>query len=436
MEPKQTVAVVGGGILGMTIAMELGKKGYDVSIFEAAPSLGGLTKSWDFGGITWDKFYHVILMSDLNTRNLLQQLGIENEINWVETKTGFYTGGELYSMSNVVEFLKFPPLGLISKFRLGLTIFAASKMKDWHRLEKQHVTEWLLKWSGKSTFEKIWLPLLKAKLGDYYYETSAAFIWATIQRMYAARKSGLKKEMFGYVQGGYKRIIETFTAYLVDHGIQIFTMHKLQNLSSVPGKHSLLFDNGKVIESDIVIFTTPSSVIVDSWQAMPPDEKDKHRAIRYMGVSCTSVLMKRSISPYYVTNITENWVPFTGIIEMSALVDKSNFNGKSLIYLPKYVGSEDLIFLKPDEEIHEEFKAALLKMYPNLSADDIIEMKTAKVRKVFALNTLNYSSGLPEIKSSVQGVYYANSAFITNSTLNVNETIDIALKISNLFSEL
>ena len=27
--------------------------------------------------------------------------------------------------------------------------------------------------------------------------------WATIQRIYAARNSGLKKEMFGYVRGGY-----------------------------------------------------------------------------------------------------------------------------------------------------------------------------------------------------------------------------------------
>ena len=31
-------------------------------------------------------------------------------------------GGKLYSMSNSVEFLKFPPLSLIGKFRLGATI--------------------------------------------------------------------------------------------------------------------------------------------------------------------------------------------------------------------------------------------------------------------------------------------------------------------------
>ena len=44
----------------------------------------------------------------------------------VETKTGFYTDGKLYSMSNSLEFLRFPPLGLLSKLRLGATIFGQS----------------------------------------------------------------------------------------------------------------------------------------------------------------------------------------------------------------------------------------------------------------------------------------------------------------------
>ena len=64
-------------------------------------------------------------------------------------------------------------------------------------LERVLVGDWLRKWSGERTFNKIWLPLLKAKLGECYRRTSAAFIWATIARMYAARRSGLKKERSG-----------------------------------------------------------------------------------------------------------------------------------------------------------------------------------------------------------------------------------------------
>ncbi len=175
-------------------------------------------------GAVWDRFYHVILMSDLNTRKILKEIGLENDLRWVETKTGFYSGGKLYSMSNIIEFFKFPPINIIDKFRLGLTIFIASKIKNWQKLENILVADWLTRWSGKRVFEKIWLPLLKAKLGENYKNTSAAFIWTTIQRMYAARKSGLKKEMFGYVTGGYEKVNEQICRAFTGIRCQLFNI--------------------------------------------------------------------------------------------------------------------------------------------------------------------------------------------------------------------
>jgi protoporphyrinogen oxidase len=415
----------------MTLSLLLSEKGKKVHLYEAAPDIGGLADYWEFGDITWDRFYHVILMSDLNTRELLQKLGIENKMNWVETKTGFYTDGKLYSMSNSLEFLKFPPLRLIDKFRLGITIFFASKIKNWKKLEKQPVAKWLTKWSGKRTFNKMWLPLLRAKLGDFYTETSASFIWATIQRMYAARKSGLKKEMFGYMEGGYKTILESLKQKLTESGVEVHTSHILENVIKEEDTISLKFKNGTIVNTSDLVFTIPSSLILKVWPDMPKDEADKHNSIKYLGVSCTSVLLKKPISPFYVTNITDGHVPFTGVIEMSALVDKNNFNGNSLVYLPKYVGTDDPIFTRDDSEIHKEFKDSIVKMYDHISEEDILEMKTAKARNVFALSTLNYSTKLPEVCSKIKGIYYGNSALITNGTLNVNETIDIAKKIVN-----
>src|SRR6185437_13155489 len=93
--------------------------------------------------------------------------------------------------------------------------------KDWKKLEKIKVEDWLVNLSGRKTFEKIWKPLLIAKLGDAYKETSAAFIRAMIQREYGARRSGLKKEMFGYVRGGYARVLERFAEVLADEGVEI-----------------------------------------------------------------------------------------------------------------------------------------------------------------------------------------------------------------------
>ena len=216
--PNQTrFAIAGGGMLGLTLAMRMAKQGHDVTLIEAAPSLGGLASVWNIGDIEFDRHYHVTLLSDSRLRNLVSEIGLEDEMRWIETKTGFYTDDKLYSMSNTKEFLQFPPLTLIEKLRLGGTIFYASKISNWKRLEKLPVAKWLRRWSGTGTFKKIWEPLLKAKLGDSYKITSAAFIWAHISRMYKARRTGLKKEMFGYVKGGYRTIINRLIEVLDEH---------------------------------------------------------------------------------------------------------------------------------------------------------------------------------------------------------------------------
>jgi protoporphyrinogen oxidase len=188
-------------MLGMTLAHRLAQLGRQVTLLEAAPRVGGLTSAWRLGDVTWDRFYHVTLLSDSHLRALLSELDLEQEMRWVETKTGFFTGGKLHSMSNTWEFLAFRPLNLWQKLRLGATIFLASKRKDWRALERVPVAAWLRRWSGRGAFESIWLPLLRSKLGEAYRRTSAAFIWAHINRMYAARRTGLKREMFGYVPG-------------------------------------------------------------------------------------------------------------------------------------------------------------------------------------------------------------------------------------------
>src|SRR5262245_32411536 len=169
---SQHWAVIGGGMLGMTLAYRLAQCGQRVTLCEAAPQLGGLASAWNLGDAVWDRHYHVTLLSDTHLRALLDELGLEREMRWIETKTGFYCGGKLYSMSSSWEFLTFPPLSLWERLRLGGTIFLASKIRNWRRLEKISVADWLRRWSGRGAFEKIWLPLLRAKLGEAYRQTS------------------------------------------------------------------------------------------------------------------------------------------------------------------------------------------------------------------------------------------------------------------------
>jgi len=424
---RQRWAVVGGGILGMTLALRLAQRGQTVTLIEKRPQLGGLASTWSLGDVVWDRHYHVTLMSDSYTRDILRELELEQEMEWVTTRTGFYTNGRLYPMSTSLQFLLFPPLGPISKARLGGTILHASKLSDWKSLEHIPVEDWLRKWSGNATFEQIWLPLLRAKLGDAYERTSAAFIWATIQRMYAARRSGLKQEMFGYMPGGYARILDTFRSRLEAEGVHIFQGADVCAVADEPTRDVRVeLKGGTRIRFDRVVLTTPAPIASHLCPGLSQNEQDLLGGVEYQGIVCSSILLKKPLARYYITNITDSWVPFTGIIEMSALVDRKQFGGQSLIYLPKYVPSGDPAFEVPDHEWGELAMETLTRMYSGFDPADVVAFRVSRERFVYALPTLGYSTRIPPRYTSLPGVSIVNSAQILNGTLNVNETVRLA----------
>jgi len=426
---QKRVAIIGAGMLGLTLALRFADRGWKVEIYDSASEVGGLAAAWKIGDFVWDKHYHVTLLSDSYTRKLIAELGLEVEFEWKTTKTGFYTEGNLFSMSDIMDFLRFPPIKTLDKLRLGATIFYAAHFTNGKKLENVPIESWLKRFSGKTNFEKIWKPLLLAKLGNAYKQTSASFIWATIQRMYAARNSGLKKEMFGYIRGGYARILKRFADVLKQKDV---TFHLNFKVISIESNDSGVFVKGcdKIEQKrqysnsfDTAILTCPCSVASRILPQLPVQEKLKLDSVKYQGVICASILSRQSLSDFYITNITDE-VPFTGIIEMTALVDKSHFGGNALIYLPKYASPDDRIFDKSDDEIEDLFLSSLERMYPHFSKSDVLAFRISRVRQVFPIHTIGYTQ--PPMKTSLPNIFIVNSSHIRYATLNVNETICLA----------
>jgi protoporphyrinogen oxidase len=412
----------------MGLAHSLTKLGRAVTLFEAAPQLGGLASAWQIGGITWDRHYHVTLFSDSVLRTLLAELGLDVEMRWKKTRTAFYKNGSLYPLSSALDFMFFPLLGPIQKLRLGATILWASRLKDWQSLERIGVEQWLTRLSGRAVFANIWRPLLRSKLGEDYKTTSAAFIWATIQRLYAARSSGLKEEFFGYLPGGYSRMLNVFEAELRKRGTCIHVNAAVGKIgpASLNGGIAVSMKSGESLYFDRVILTLPPPVAAALCPGLSADEIQKLKGVSYLGIICASVLLRRPLSNFYVTNILDGSIPFTGVIEMSALVDGDQLQQYSLVYIPRYLRPDHPDFLKSDAELESEMLGGLKRMYPSLSDSDIHAFRLSRVRHVFPRPTIGYSSRVPSVDSSIPGLNIVNSAHILNGTLNVNQTLTLA----------
>ena len=421
----QRWAIIGGGMMGLTLALRLAQAHRHVTLFEAGAEIGGLAAAWSLDDVTWDKHYHVTLLSDAWTRGILRELDLDDQVHWVTTRTGFYAADRVSPLSSAIDYLRLPTLGPISKARLAATILYAARIRNWRPLEQVPVECWLRKLSGNRTFEQLWRPLLKAKLGDGYRDAAATFIWATIQRLYAARRTGLKREMLGYVPGGYATTLAHFADKLADLDVNIRLNAGVEGVERTADGLRLTAA-GVTEHFDQVILTTTPARAASVCRDLPPDERNRLAAIDYQGVVCAAVLLDRPLSDYYLTYLTAADLPITAVVDMTAFVDPAQFGGRGLVYLPRYAHRDEPIFTLGDEEIRTQFLDALARIYPSFDTDQVQCFRVSRARDVFPLPSLGYSTRLPGPSTSVPGLHIVSSAHIINGTLNVNDTVRVA----------
>ncbi len=121
-----------------------------------------------------------------------------------------------------------------------------------------------------------------------------------------------------------------------------------------------------------MVLTVPCGAVRPSVPIWQPAEQARLSRVVYQGIVCPSLLLKRPLGGYYVTNITDQRVPFTAVIEMTALVDRERFGGHSLVYLPRYLTQQSDVWKRSDEELVWEYVDALARMYPGLSRSDVV----------------------------------------------------------------
>lgn len=416
------VGIIGGGLMGLALAERLGSLGHQVCVYERALQPGGLATWHDFGRFVWDRFYHVLLPSDTSLVDFIRRIGLADRLRWHATRTGYYVDRQFHSLSTGLDFLRFPLLGLWSKFRLALTILYCSRINDWRRLEHMTVEEFLVRHSGRDTFEKMWKPLLLAKLGENYRRVSAVFIWTYIKRLFSARDATAQKEQLGYVSGGYRTVFERLLDLIeksrgrVRTGIEVqgVRAHTLAGIEIIAGGETDVFDK--------VIFTGPVDAmrrVVDPQLVQVPPQGD----IEYLGVICMTLVTRKPLVPYYILNIADERIPFTGVIGMSSLVAVEETSGLYLTYLPKYVLSDDPMLRRPDEELKEEFMRGFCRMFPDFDHEDIVGVHINRAFKVQPLQVLDYSARVQVPRTRHENFYVVNTAQFVSNTLNNNEVI-------------
>jgi protoporphyrinogen oxidase len=228
------------------------------------------------------------------------------------------------------------------------------------------------------------------------------------------------------VRGGYRAVFQKLVQEIERMGGVVLTNTPVQRVVTTPDGGVDLLSQDQCLHFDSVVATIPSRPLMESTPELSPDYARKLTEVKYLGIVCYALVLKRKLSPYYVTNLTDEGLPFTGIIEMTNLISGEETAGRHLVYLPKYTAPGDALFNETESDIWQLFWKGVKQAFPDLNESDVEQRFLFRERYVQPVPVLHYSDLVPEMQTNVEGLYLANTTQIINSTLNNNAMVKIA----------
>lgn len=417
------VAVIGGGLTGLTIAYRLAAAGVGVDLYEAAPALGGLAGDMEFDGSRVDRFYHVILPTDDRVIGLAREVGLDAQLDFTETQVGFFHSGKLDSISTIGEFLRFDLLTLPQRVRLAAFVAYCQAIPGWKRIDRFPLVDWIQRCAGRGVWERMWKPLLEAKFDGDLGGLSATWLWQRTRRMSGARRRG-SQEVCGALEGGYQTLVDRLAARITEMGGTISTGTAVDAVH--PGDAPSLVVGGRTLPYRMVVMTVLPPVarrLVVGGEGLLAGTPD-----RYLGIVCVLLKTRRSLSPYYTINIADPEVALTGVIETTRVLDPHGERDHALVYLPKYVDPSNPLLDAPEAEVEARFVADLRRIFPDFDpARDVVASRVMRARLAEPVHAIGAGGGVPgTFDAQAPGIAFASTAQIFPTVVSGQATIGLA----------
>lgn len=421
------IAVVGGGIGGLVAAYWLAKAGARVTVYEASDQLGGLGTFFQYRNVFLERFYHCMLPSDRHLLGVLREVGLEDQIYWKETSFGFMSDGRLYGLNTPIELLRFSPLSLVDRIRVGLTGLWGSICSS-KGLDDVTCVEWLSRLSGQRAFEIFWKPMLQAKFGDRYHEVPALWFWTRFNR----EKGGGKSECKGYIHGGYRRIIDTLVDSIKAHGGTVKLQTPVEKLDlTKDGQLTVHVAQDAPEVFDRAVVTAPifflRKALASGKLAGIAEQIDTK--IDMQGVVNAVFMLRRGFTKHYWIATIDEEIPFQGIVESTTLLEKTDTAGVHLVYLMNYLHRTEPRFHQSDAEILEAYVEGLKRLFPDLRDEDVIDRFVFRAPFVEPLYTTGYQQRKPPTVLIPGKLYLATTTQVYPEVTSWNGTVGLMRKV-------
>jgi protoporphyrinogen oxidase len=452
MGGNKHVAIIGAGMAGLAAAYDLNKAGHQVTIYEAAPAVGGLAAGfkaphWDW---TLEKFYHHWFASDEHMLGLIAELGWSDQVLFPRPYTVIYFQGKFYPFDsitgNMPQFL-LRHYSLIDVARFGLAGVYLRFSSNWKALEKNTAADWTRRYFGQRIYELFWRPMLVGKFGEEYANiVNMAWLWARLHS---------RTTRLGTFAGGFQAFLDKLAELLRSRGVAIRLGTAVTGircaddlgLKSQSGTGSLLKQAGDggqlVVETaagseayDAVISTSSPALMAKLAPDLPDSYAASLKALKSMGAVVLVVALDRQLTQYYWHNLPkEAGFPFLALVEHTNYMDAQHYGGDHLIYCGDYLDPDHEYFKLSKEELLDRFLPAFKRFNPDFDRSWVKDAWLWKTAYAQPVAPVNHSQNIPPLRTPLPGLYFASMSQVYPWDRGTNFAVEIGRRVAEMVME-
>jgi protoporphyrinogen oxidase len=441
------VAVIGAGVTGLTAARRLVERGHECDVYERWAGLGGQVATVDAGdGVLLERYYHHLFTSDRHIAALYEELGLDDAIEWIPSSVAMYRDGASYSFTSPADLLRFKPLSLRSRLRMGWAVLMLQlRARDVGPFESMTAREWILDRMGPEVWETVWGPLLRGKFGDHADRVSMAWLWARLTVRRRMKGNETRQEVLGYPRGGWQPLLDRLSERIATRGtVQVdrparslswadgrFTVEPSAPGSFRRGHDPRTFDTGGgPVAYDAVLATVPNAIFLQLLDdglrdRVGPEYVGRLEAIQYDTALCVLLELDRRFGTYYWTNVADPGLGFIGLIEQTNLIPPERYGGRHFLYLANYVSPDDPLLGLGHDELLDAYEPGLRRVNPEFDRSWVRERWVFREPDAQPIVTVGYDQRMPALDTGVPGLVLANTTQVYPEDRGTNYAVEL-----------
>lgn len=418
---RKKIAILGGGLTGLTAAYYLSKKNYQITLFEKETVLGGLAAGFKKKDWQWflERTVHHLFVNDWEIRSLALEVGY-NKIFFKSPLTASFDNYRTFPVDSPQDLLNIPDLSFVDKIRCGL-VLAFLKLSPFLPIyEKYSAEAFLKKYLGEEGWKRMFQGLFRKKFGKYAENILASFIWARIKK---------RTKKLGYFEGGFQAFINFLQEFLEKSGVTIKKETQVEKIEKTKEK---IFINNE--DFDKVISTLPTPVLVKiSQKIFPKNYHQQLTKIKYLhAVSLILETKKPVIDKVYWLNVLDEKLPLMGVFAQTNFVDKKYYGNHHLTYIGWYADFSSRIW-QMDKERLLEFVLPYLNKIGSLKKEEIVDNFLFKASYAQPIFDKDFLKNKPDFQTPINNFYIANLDMTYPYDRGTNYAVKLGKEVSQFF---